>query len=107
MEVIDHLLQSVQDGESEEIVVKNFLSPQELGKQIISEYQQLYSHSKENSNELTLNKKSNAIGRFFLIFLIIIILVITFVVGLFLANQNNSPNNKDNTNIIEYEHKDN
>lgn len=42
-EIKDHLLQAIQEGENEHEVLMHFLSPEELAKDILAEYQKLYT----------------------------------------------------------------
>ncbi len=56
MEVRDHFLQSINDGSPEENVLKNFLSPEELGTQIIAEYNKLYGDSSKEKSQFKQKK---------------------------------------------------
>lgn len=101
LEVRDHLLQSIQEGNTEDEVLKSFLSPQELGKEIILEYQKLYKFSNDEGNELNLKEKNNFAKKIIITFIVIILLIIFLVLGTFLTNKNNSINESDDK--IEYE----
>lgn len=101
MEVKDHLLQSVTNGKSVDEVLKSFLLPNELAKEIKAEYQYLYSApSTENLHPIK-QKSSKKIWIMLSVLVVVIIFPIFLAIAVFIANV--SDNSTDTNGIIEYE----
>lgn len=100
IEVKDHLLQSVTDGKSVDEVLKSFLPPNELAKEIIAEFHQLYSMSSTENRHL-IKQKGSKIWMILTVVVAIIIFAIFLAIAVFMGNLSDTPTDKNG--IIEYE----
>lgn len=101
MEVKDHLLQSVMDGKSVDQVLKSFLPANELAKEIIAVFQQLYSAPSTENRHPNKQKNSRKIWITGIVLIGIIIFSIFVAIIVFIGN---SPAKPIETNgIVDYE----
>lgn len=101
MEVKDHLLQSVTNGKSVDEVLKSFLLPNELAKEIKAEYQYLYSAPSTENLPSIKQKNSKILRNTVIVLLGIIIFAILVAIAVFMGNSSDKPT--DTNGIVEYE----
>lgn len=101
MEVKDHLLQSVTNGKSVDEVLKSFLLPNELAKEIKAEYQYLYSAPSAENLPPIKQKSSKKIWIILSVLVVVIIFPVFLAIAVFIANVSDKPT--DINGIVEYE----
>jgi len=101
MEVKDHLLQSVMDGKSVDQVLKSFLPANELAKEIIAEFQQLYSAPSTENRHPIKQKNSRKIWITGIVLIGIIIFSIFVAIIVFIGNSADKP--IETNGIVDYE----
>ncbi|MFJ7404631.1 MULTISPECIES: hypothetical protein [unclassified Lysinibacillus] len=101
MEVKDHLLQSVMDGKSEDQVLENFLPANELAKEIIAEFQHLYSAPSAENRQPIKQKSSRKLWIAVIVLISINIFSIFVAIIVFIGNSSDKP--IETNGIVDYE----